>query len=225
MSSGQAGEEQSKPTKLHSYWRSGCAWRVRTALTLKNIEYEYVVVNLLKGEQVSEEYVRVNPNGRVPTLEIDGHVLTQSDAIIQYLEETRPSPALLPEDAFTRAQVRIICAIIGGDIQPVQNLAVMKRATRHYPESEQMEQRLQWGREWVERGFDALEIELKKTAGKYCVGDTVTMADIYLVPQVYSANRFNVDMSTYPTIARIEEALAQLPAFQASHPSNQPDAF
>jgi hypothetical protein len=115
--------------KLHSYWRSSCSWRVRIALALKNINYDYAPVNLLKGEQVETAYTSKNPNGRVPSLEIDGHFLSQSGAIIEYLEETRPNPPLLPKDSALRAQVRNLCCIIGCDIQPIQNLAVMVRFT------------------------------------------------------------------------------------------------
>ncbi|KAF0699410.1 Aste57867_10018 [Aphanomyces stellatus] len=210
--------------KLHSYWRSSCSWRVRIALALKNIHYDYVPVNLLKGEQVGDEFAAVNPNKRVPTLEIDGHILNQSGAIIEYLDETHPSPALLPKDAFARAQVRNLCGIIGCDIQPVQNLAVLKRAALKLPESEHAGEKAAWGREWIERGFDVLEEELQKTAGTYCFGDIITMADLYLDPQVYNANRFKVDMAKYPTIARIQATLAAHPAFVAAHPSKQPDA-
>ncbi|ETW00385.1 maleylacetoacetate isomerase [Aphanomyces invadans] len=211
-------------TTLHSYWRSSCSWRVRIALNLKNISYDCVPVNLLKGEQVSSEFGAVNPNKRVPSLEIDGHVLNQSGAIIEYLDETRPEPALLPSDPVARAQVRNLVGIIGCDIQPVQNLAVLKRATVKLPESDQAAEKLAWGREWIERGFDVLEEELKKTAGTYAVGDSITIADLYLEPQVYNAIRFKVNMDKFPTIARIQATLSALPAFQASHPSAQPDA-
>ncbi|RHY21765.1 hypothetical protein DYB37_001229 [Aphanomyces astaci] len=210
--------------KLHSYWRSSCSWRVRIALSLKDIPYDYVPINLLKGEQVSDEFGAVNPNKRVPTLEIDGHVLNQSGAIIEYLEETHPEPALLPSDPFARAQVRNLVGIIGCDIQPVQNLAVLKRAAVKLPAADQAAEKIAWGHEWIERGFDVLEEELKKTAGVYSVGDSITIADLYLEPQVYNANRFKVNMDKYPTIARIQAALAALPAFKASHPSAQPDA-
>ncbi|OQS04794.1 maleylacetoacetate isomerase [Thraustotheca clavata] len=211
-------------TKLHSYWRSSCSWRVRISLAYKQLPYEYVPVNLLKSEQVSSEFAALNPNCRVPTLEIDGHVLHQSGAILEYLEETHPSPALLPKDAFARAQVRNLCGIIGCDIQPIQNLAVMKRSAANLPESEQLAARMAWSKEWIERGFDVLERELVKTAGTYCVGDSITLADIYLEPQVYNANRFKVNMEKYPTIVRIVEKLAEHPAFHAAHPSQQPDA-
>ncbi|OQR94542.1 maleylacetoacetate isomerase [Achlya hypogyna] len=217
-----AGKETK--TTLHGYWRSSCSWRVRIALAYKQIPYEYVAVNLLKGEQVGEDFAAVNPNRRVPTLEIDGHVLHQSGAILEYIEETRKANPLLPADAFARAQVRNLCGIIGCDIQPIQNLAVMKRAAANYPEADQLAARMAWSKEWIERGFDALETELRKTAGKYCIGDSISLADLYLEPQVYNANRFKVDMAKYPTISRIVEALAEHPAFYAAHPSQQPDA-
>ncbi|GLD93012.1 hypothetical protein PINS_up019335 [Pythium insidiosum] len=211
---------------LYSYWRSSCSWRVRIALAHKGIEYEYKAVHLVKngGEQYQDEFSAVNPNQRVPTLVIDGHAISQSSAILEYLEETRPEKPLLPKDPATRAKIRNVCQIIGADIQPIQNLAVMNKAVEALPESEQGAKKIEWGRYWVERGFIALEKELQKTAGAFCVGDTVTLADLFLEPQVYNANRFNVDMSKFPTIARISKTLAELPAFQAAHPSQQPDA-
>ncbi|KDO21242.1 maleylacetoacetate isomerase [Saprolegnia parasitica CBS 223.65] len=216
---------ETKPTtKLHSYWRSSCSWRVRISLAYKQIPYEYVAVNLLKAEQVGPAFTAINPNGRVPTLEIDGHALHQSGAILEYLEETHPAHPLLPADALGRAHVRNLCGLIGCDIQPIQNLAVMKRAVINYAEADQMAARMAWSKEWIERGFHVLEAELAKTAGKYCVGDAISLADVYLEPQVYNANRFQVDMAKYPTIARIVAALAEHPAFYAAHPSQQPDA-
>ncbi|XP_077995663.1 maleylacetoacetate isomerase-like isoform X2 [Glandiceps talaboti] len=200
---------------LYSYFRSSCSWRVRTALALKGIEYETKGVNLLKSEQLSDNYSGANPMQQVPTLDIDGHKLTQSLAILEYLEETRPDPPLLPKDPAERAVTRQISETIASGIQPIQNLAVLKYVGD--------EKKAEWGRYWIDRGFQGLEKMLVNTAGKYCVGDQVTMADLCLVPQIYNANRFKVDMSQFPTISRINDALSQLDAFKTSHPSNQPD--
>ncbi|KAJ0399605.1 hypothetical protein P43SY_008924 [Pythium insidiosum] len=211
---------------LYSYWRSSCSWRVRIALAHKGIEYTYKPVHLVKngGEQYQDEFSALNPNQRVPTLVIDGLAISQSSAILEYLEETRPEKPLLPKDPANRAKVRNVCQIIGADIQPIQNLAVMNKAVEALPESEQGAKKLEWGRYWIERGFIALEKELEKTAGAFCVGDSLTLADLYLEPQVYNANRFSVDMTKFPLIARISAALADLPEFKAAHPSQQPDA-
>ncbi|RLN95350.1 hypothetical protein BBJ28_00010650 [Nothophytophthora sp. Chile5] len=198
-----SGQEASPDYVLYSYWRSSCSWRVRIALEWKGIAYSYRAVHLLTGggEQFSDSYTALNPNQRLPTLVADGHVLPQSSAILEFLEEAHPEKPLLPRDSFQRAQV-------------AENL----------PEEQRAAKKLQWAQYWVERGFDALERELSKTAGTYCFGDEVTLADLYLQPQVYNANRVSVDMAKYPTIARIAAALESVPAFQKAHPSKQPDA-
>ncbi|KAM9354365.1 maleylacetoacetate isomerase isoform 2-T2 [Pholidichthys leucotaenia] len=207
---------QIKPV-LHGYFRSSCAWRVRIALALKGIEYDQVPVNLIKdgGQQISEEYKKLNPMQQVPALEIDGITLFQSLAVIQYIDETRPGPRLLPEDPKARAQVRIISDVIASGIQPLQNLYVLQRLGE--------EKKMEWAQHFIDRGFQALESILKQTAGKYCVGDEISMADICLVPQVYNADRFKVDVNPYPTIKRINQALLGIEAFKVSHPSQQPD--
>ncbi|KAI8050527.1 maleylacetoacetate isomerase [Syncephalis plumigaleata] len=184
--------------KVEIYYRSSCSARVRAALHYKGIAFE----------------TRPNPNGMVPMLVIDGHAISQSSAIIEYLEETRPEPALLPKDPWTRAQTRIICAIIGCDIQPTQNLRLLHKIG---------DTKAEWARHWITVGFTALEKELTRTAGKYCIGDQITMADLYLPPQVYNAHRFNVDMSQFPTITRIDANLASIEAFRLAHYSRQPD--
>uniref|UniRef100_A0AAV1UH95 maleylacetoacetate isomerase n=1 Tax=Peronospora matthiolae TaxID=2874970 RepID=A0AAV1UH95_9STRA len=211
---------------LYSYWRSSCSWRVRIALEWKSIPFEYRTVHLLKGggEQFQDEYTALNANQRLPTLVMDGHVLSQSGAILEFLEETHPEQPLLPSDPFARAQVRNLCAIIGCDVQPIQNLAVQLKATEDLPEELRAAKKQQWSHFWIERGFQALEAELVKTAGTFCFGDKVTLADLYLQPQVYNANRVGVDMAKYPTIARITAELEAIPAFQRAHPSQQPDA-
>ncbi|XP_053553344.1 maleylacetoacetate isomerase isoform X2 [Bombina bombina] len=208
-------ESAAKPL-LFGYFRSSCSWRVRIALALKGIEYEHRFINLIKdgGQQLSDEYKEVNPMQQVPALRIDGITLSQSLAIIEYLEETRPNPPLLPKDPKKRAQVRMISDHIASGIQPLQNLSALQRIGNTKDE---------WAQYFIIRGFQALEKILKDTAGRYCVGDEVTMADLCLVPQVANAERFKIDLTPYPTITRINQSLLQLEAFQVSHPSRQPD--
>ncbi|XP_065058738.1 maleylacetoacetate isomerase-like isoform X1 [Rhopilema esculentum] len=204
----------SKPT-LYSYFRSSSSWRVRIALAIKEIEYEYKAIHLVKGEQLADNYKEINPQCLIPTLLIDGQKLTQSLSIIEYLDETRPNPPLLPKDALKRSQARTLALIIGADIQPVQNLRVLKAVGD--------DRKMEWGKNVIDNGFEAFEKALQSTAGKYCIGDEVTIPDLFLVPQVYNANRFKVDMSRFPTIARINDELSKLEPFQVSHPSQQPD--
>eukprot|EP01094_Clydonella_sp_ATCC50884_P019603 TRINITY_DN3877_c0_g1_i1.p1 TRINITY_DN3877_c0_g1~~TRINITY_DN3877_c0_g1_i1.p1 ORF type:complete len:230 (-),score=81.88 TRINITY_DN3877_c0_g1_i1:640-1284(-) len=206
---------------LYSYWRSSCSWRVRLALAIKGVEYEYRAVHLVKdgGEQKTDEYAAVNPQKLVPSLAIDGLVLTQSLAIIEYLEERFPdAPRLLPADAAGRARVRGLAEIVACDTQPVQNLRVLVYLGA--------ERKMEWGKHWITEGFVALERALASSphTGTYCHGESVTLADLCLVPQVYNANRFSVEMSAFPTIARIHAALVELEPFKAAHPSVQPDA-
>ncbi|XP_057715665.1 maleylacetoacetate isomerase isoform X2 [Corythoichthys intestinalis] len=207
--------EQIKPI-LHGYFRSSCSWRVRIAFALKGIEYEQVPVNLIKdgGQQLTKEYSAVNPMRQVPAVEIDGIILSQSLAVIQYIDETRPGPRLLPLDPKKRAEVRMISDLIASGIQPLQNLHVIQKIGA---------EKVQWAQYFINRGFEGLEPLLKQTAGKYCVGDEISMADICLVPQVYNAERFKVDMSLYPTIQRLNQTLVEIEAFRVSHPSCQPD--
>ncbi|KAM9842633.1 maleylacetoacetate isomerase isoform 2-T2 [Aulostomus maculatus] len=207
--------KQTKPV-LHGYFRSSCSWRVRIAFALKGIEYDQVPVNLIKdgGQQLTEHYKTLNPMQQVPAVEIDGITLSQSLAVIQYIDETRPGFRLLPADPQKRAQVRMISDLIASGIQPLQNLYVIQKIGA---------EKMQWAQHFINRGFQALEPILKQTAGDYCVGDEISMADICLVPQVYNAERFKVDVGLYPTIRRLNETLLQIEAFKASHPSCQPD--
>ncbi|KJE88489.1 maleylacetoacetate isomerase [Capsaspora owczarzaki ATCC 30864] len=203
---------------LYSYFRSSCSWRVRIALALKGIAYEYRAISLIKdgGEQFKDEFRSVNPQREVPVLEIDGHQLAQSLAIIEYLEETRPDGAsLLPKDAHQRALVRQVSDAIAQGIQPIQNLRVLNHVGD--------EKKVEWARHWINHGLAGLEALLAKTHGKYSVGDTVTMADCTLVPQLYNARRFKVDLSQFPIALAIENELIKLDAFKAAHPSAQPD--
>ncbi|XP_075282964.1 maleylacetoacetate isomerase isoform X1 [Opisthocomus hoazin] len=201
---------------LYSYFRSSCSWRVRIALAMKGVAYDMVPVNLLKdgGQQFSPEFKAVNPMQQVPALKIDGITLSQSLAIIHYLEDTRPNPRLLPLDPKKRAQVRMIADHIVSGIQPLQNLGILKQMG---------EKKLEWAQNCITSGFQALEQILQHTAGRYCVGDEVSVADVCLVPQVSNAERFKVDMGPYPIIIRINKALLELEAFKVSHPSRQPD--
>ncbi|KAM9201928.1 maleylacetoacetate isomerase isoform 2-T3 [Dugong dugon] len=202
---------------LYSYFRSSCSWRVRIALVLKGIDYVTVPINLVKdgGQQFSEEFQTLNPMMQVPALKIDGLTIGQSLAIIEYLEETRPTPRLLPQDPKKRASVRMISDLIASGIQPLQNLSVLKQVGQ--------ENQLAWAQNVISSGFNALEKILQSTAGKYCVGDEVSMADLCLVPQVANAERFKVELTSYPTISRINKMLLALEAFQVTHPCRQPD--
>lgn len=204
-------------TFLYSYWRSSCSWRVRIALNLKEIPYEIKPISLIKngGEHHSNEYRDVNPMEHVPALHIDGVTLIESLSIFQYLEETRPHRPLMPADVVKRARVREICDVIASGIQPLQNLQVLI----HVGE----EKKNEWAQHWITRGFKAVEKLLASSAGKYCVGDEITFADCVLIPQVFNARRFHVDLRPYPTILRIDRELENHPCFLAAHPSNQPD--
>jgi len=214
--------EQMQPTVLYSYWRSSCSWRVRLALALKNVPYEYAPVHLLKGggEQNTAEYSNLNPWKVVPTLIIDGNTLSQSLAILEYLEETRPSPPLLPQAPAQKAKVREIMQAIGSDIQPIQNLRVLNKIGEITGDSAQ---KTEWAKYWIEQGITGVERVLLTTAGKYSFGDTVTFADVCLVPQVANAVRFGVPLDKFPTIARVNTNLSELEEFKKAHPSVQPD--
>jgi maleylpyruvate isomerase len=211
--------------RLYNYWRSSCSWRVRIALRLKGLDFEYVPVHLVKdgGAQHSEAYRALNPLRTVPTLEFthEGrvHHLSQSLAILEYLEERYPSPALLPADPLLRARVRMLSEVVNSGIQPLHNLAVTQRI-----KTELRGDDTAWNAYWIDRGLAALQALAGETAGRYCVGDAVSFADICLVPQLYAARRFGVDLGPYALLTRVEAACAQSPAFQAAHADRQPDA-
>jgi maleylpyruvate isomerase len=211
--------------KLYGYWRSSCTWRVRIALNFKGIAYAYEPVHLLKdgGQQNTEGYRAKNPMRTVPTLEwADGgieHRLSQSLAILEYLEETYPTPALLPAEPVWRARVRMLSEMVNSGIQPLQNLAVLQHLKGELKVDDKV-----FAAHWNRRGLEALETAVKATAGTYCLGERVTFADLCLVPQLYAARRFGVDLTQYPVLTRIEAACNQLPAFQAAHADRQPDA-
>ena len=208
--------------KLHTYFRSSAAYRVRIALNLKGLPYEAVPVHLVKNEQQSAEYRAKNPSALVPSFEDGDATITQSMAIIEYLEETHPKVALLPGDALGRARVRELAMMIGCDIHPVNNLRVLRYLVRTLGIDDDAKNA--WYRHWIAEGFGALETQLARGAGRFCVGDAPTIADCFLVPQVYNAQRFGIDLAPYPNIVRIDAACAELPAFIAAHPSQQPDA-
>lgn len=205
--------------KLYHYWRSSCSWRVRMALALKGVSCEFVAVDLLTDAQSSPEHLARNPSGSVPCLELtesgSTRFLHQSVAIIEFLEETIPTPALLPQDPWQRAKVRELVQIIGADTQPVQNLRVMKH---HSPDQTE---RAHWAKYWIEIGLTAYETACKSVAGTFSFGDTVTMADIFLVPQVYNAGRFGVDLANFPTLKRVHDTVTR----QAFCQESAPDRF
>lgn len=207
---------------LHGYWRSGTSYRTRIALNLKGLAYEQRGVDLRQGDQKSEAYLRLNPQGLVPALEIEGAVLTQSPAILEWLEETHPAPPLLPFDATARAQVRAMAALIGCDIHPLNNLRVGKALREGFGADQAAVDA--WAARWIVPGFKALEALVAQHGQGWCFGDRPTLADCYLIPQIYSARRFNVPLDAFPRLLAIEAAAEAHPAFQAAHPDRQPDA-
>jgi maleylpyruvate isomerase len=211
--------------KLYGFFRSSAAYRARIALNLKGIDYEYISVDLVKGGASKPEYRdNINPQKLVPALEVDGMVIAQSLAICNYLDEIKPEPPLMPRDAAGRARVRGIALFIACDIHPLNNVRVLEYLTNQLGVSEN--QRLAWYHHWINEGFAALEASLSRSAatGKFCHGDTPTLADVCLVPQVYNAYRYKIDMTPYPTLRRINEACLALPAFDKARPEKQPDA-
>ncbi len=211
--------------KLYDYFRSSAAYRVRIALNVKGLAPERAFVHLRRNAQREDDYLALNPQGLVPALLTDGGaVLAQSLAIIEYLEETHPSPPLLPGDAAARARVRGIALQIACDIHPLDNLRVLRYLLHTVGVTE--EQKDAWYKYWIDVGLEALEIQLSRDAatGRFCHGDAPTLADVCLVPQLANARRVAMDLSPYPTLVRIEAACRALPAFAAAEPSRQPDA-
>jgi maleylpyruvate isomerase len=212
--------------KLYSYFRSSAAYRVRIALNLKGLDYEYAPVHLLRdgGQQLKPEYRELNPDGIVPTFVDGDDVLTQSLAIIEYLEETHPEPALLPRNPIDRAFVRSVALQVACEIHPVDNLRVLKYLKHELKVADEVKDA--WYKHWIDSGFAALEKRLArdKRVDSLTFGDTPTIADLCIVPQVFNAQRFNIDLTPYPTIVRIAEAANQLDAFVKAAPAQQPDA-
>lgn len=211
--------------QLHNFFRSGSSHRLRIALNLKGLDYQYVAVSLGKQEHLSAAYKALNPQGLVPTLVDGDSVLTQSPAIIEWLEERHPAPALLPASPEDRARVRALAALVGCDIHPINNRRVLEYLRNVLGCDDAAVNA--WCATWINAGFAALETLLvsDKTRGDFCFGNTPTLADVYLVPQVESARRFKVDLGRYPTIVAIDQACARLDAFQKAAPANQPDAL
>lgn len=206
--------------KLYTYFRSSAAYRVRIALNLKGLAYEAVPIHLLKKEQSAPAYLAVNPQGRVPALDTGEAVLIQSPAILEYLDEVYPEPPLLPSDPVARARVRAVCAVIGCDIHPMNNIGVLRTIKRMFGQEQAAIDA--WYRHWIVEGFRALEQLIEP--GPFAFGPAPTLADVYLAPQVYNAVRFNVPMEPYPKIAAVDRACAALDAFKVAAPEAQADA-
>jgi maleylacetoacetate isomerase len=209
--------------KLYTYFRSSAAFRVRIALNLKGLAYEPVFVHLAKGEHRKPEYAGKYPQGLLPTLVTDGLALSQSLAIIEYLDETHPEPALLPRDAPGRARVRSLSLLVACEIHPLNNLRTLQYLKRQLGQSE--EQVSTWYRYWIADGLAKLEADLLRGAGgKFCHGDAPTMADCCLVPQIFNAKRYGCELAPYPTIMRVFEQCMRLEAFDRAQPAQQADA-
>jgi len=210
--------------KLYDFFRSGSSHRLRIALNLKGLAYEQVAVDLRREQHLDEAYKAVNPQRLVPALDIGGSTLTQSPAIIEWLEERHPEPPLLPRDPLARAHVRALAAIVGCDIHPVNNRRILE-ALRHRFSADEAAVN-DWCNTWIGAGFDAFEalVLAHGHAGDFCFGDRPTLADVYLVPQIESARRFKVDLQRWPRLAAIDAACASVEAFRRAAPSVQPDA-
>jgi len=212
--------------KLYTFFRSSASFRVRIALNLKGLTYDQVPIHLRRGggEQLMANYRAINPQALLPTLEDEGRHLTQSLAIIEYLEETHPNPPLLPKSALDRVLVRSMALVIACEVHPIQNLRVLNYVKKEYNQTD--EQVNLWAQHWIDLGLAALEqmITAQPARGKFCFGDSPTLADICLVPQLGNARRFDCDLSRYPSILSIEKACIAIPAFADAAPEKQPDA-
>ncbi|WP_300711077.1 maleylacetoacetate isomerase [Limnohabitans sp.] len=210
--------------KLYNFWRSGTSHRTRIALNLKGLSVEYVAVHLGKEEHLKDEFKMVNPQQLVPALDTGSEVLLQSPAIIEWLEERFPTPALLPHDPQRRAQVRALAAIVGCDIHPVNNRRILEYLRKLFGANDEAIN--QWCGTWIGAGFDAYEALLNADSlrERFSHGDTPTVADCYLIPQIESARRFNVDLTKWPLIMNVEKACMELDAFRMAAPAAQPDA-
>lgn len=210
--------------RVHGFFRSSASWRVRIALALKGIAHEAVPRNFRKDEQRSPDFLALNPQGLVPAVEVEGAVLTQSMAIIEYLDETHPNPPLLPADPIGRAQVRAMAQAIACDLHPLNNLRVMNHLRGSLGQGD--DGVAAWYRHWCMVGLEPVEALARRHSadGRHSFGDTVTLADVLLVPQLANARRFDLDLTPYPTLTGIEAHLFTLPAFAETRPEKQPDA-
>ena len=212
--------------KLYTFFRSSASYRVRIVLNLKGLSYEQAPIHLRRGggEQFTAAYKAVNPQALVPTLEDGGRVLTQSLAIVEYLDEKYPQPPLLPSDPADRALVRSMALVIACEVHPIQNLRVLNHVKKEYNQTDDQVNR--WAQHWIDLGLSALEqlIVAQPKRGKFCFGDTPTLADICLVPQLGNARRYGCDLTRYPTLQQIEKTCMALPAFSNAAPEKQPDS-
>ncbi len=206
--------------ELHGYFRSSASYRVRVGLNLKGLQYDYKPVNLLKGEQRESEYRKLQPQGLVPALVDGDNILTQSLAILEWLDDVHPEPALLPSDPLARAKVRALAYNVACDIQPLQNLRILKYLQSELGVSD--EQKTGWIRKWIGEGFSALEQQLNPAP--FAAGDKPGLFECCLIPQIYNAERFGMDTADYPAIHRIAQACSEIPAFIEARPERQPDS-
>ncbi|MCB0408108.1 MAG: maleylacetoacetate isomerase [Bdellovibrionales bacterium] len=215
---------QNPSLKLYSYFRSSASYRVRIALNLKSLNYEYIPVHLVKdgGEQHKDEYKNLNPSAELPTLLHGDKTLSQSMAIILYLDEVLSDFSLFPQDTFQKAKVIQACEIVNSGIQPLQNLKVLKSLTSEFGLSE--EKKLQWIQKWIRLGLHSFEHLITHTSGQHCFGDTPSAADAFLIPQIYNAKRFEIVMEEFPLLNKIDLNCQKLEAFKKSAPEQQPDA-
>jgi maleylpyruvate isomerase len=207
---------------LYGYWRSGTSYRTRIALALKGVAYDQICLDLRHNEHQSASYTSKNPQALVPALQVGARVLVQSPAILEWLEETYPTPPLLPADSEDRAWVRALAAVVGCDTHPLNNLRVLKYLKK--PLGQDQEAVDAWIAHWITESFQALEVMISRRGGLFAFGDQPTLADCYIVPQVYAARRFNVPVEAYPTLIKAADHAMTQPAFEAAHPDNQPDA-
>ena len=208
--------------KLHNYFRSSASYRVRIALELKGLQYDYVAVHIARGEHKKEPYAALSADTLVPLLEVDGQKFSQSMAIIEYLDETHPAPAMLPSDSVGRAHVRALAQSIACDVHPINNLRILKYLVNELKLDDDAKNA--WYRHWCREGLEAFERQLARgPASTFCHGDTPTLADCCLVPQIFNAQRFNVNFEGLPRTLAVYEACMALPAFQRAQPSSCPD--
>jgi maleylacetoacetate isomerase/maleylpyruvate isomerase len=210
--------------KLYTFFRSSAAFRVRIALNLKGLQYESLPKAFARNEHRTPDYLALNPQGLIPALAIDGVVLSQSLAIIEYLNDRHPAPPLLPEDPIDRARIRSMAMTIACEIHPLNNLRVLNYLRDQLKQDDSGIGT--WYRHWVTEGFRGLEVQAREfsASGRYCFGDAVSLADVLLVPQMFNARRFKTDLTAFPTLVGISAHLEALPAFAAARPEVQPDA-